>query len=496
MYMTKSWNVFALDHRSVRLFRLMLGFGLVVQMISLLWSVGDFYTDDGVLSRRFLSLVGRSSGFFSPFMWSGGWWWPALLISLIALLGGLLIYDIYPRLVSLLAFLLLLSLHHRNPLIIYGVDDLAAMLTFWSIFLPSTRRKGEAEVFFSGVSLAVVMQVAMFYAVVGFSKSTESWWHNPIASYIALQGDALTTLAGKFFAGFPRLLEFGTRIVLICERGLWIFLLCPGRKGAWRLAMVLPLAGMHVLFGLCMHLGLFPYFDLVLLALVTPPWFWDQFATSRHFLPPVAAAPTAPVRWWEAVSEPLAMAAVAVFIWTALSNMPFTEKVRLSKDLRKWQASWGLTQSWQMFAPDPYRDDGWWVSVGWTESGAEVDLFSLQTGPVSFLRPRDAFLHSGGERWATFMFGLQTELMAFLRPSLVDFMCRRWGTAHREPLVEVQLYFVGERTKPPGEPMTIKPRLMRRTSCSGVPLTGPVRVPSGFALLSDGHKPAAPAPGP
>jgi hypothetical protein len=417
------------------------------------------------------------------------------LISLIALLGGLLIYDIYPRLVSLLAFLLLLSLRQRNPLIVYGMDELAGMLAFWSIFLPSSRREGEGGTFFSGVSFAVIAQVAMFYAVAGFSKSAESWWHHPIASYMALQSDSLSTLTGKFFTAYPRLLEFGTRFVFICERGLWIFLFWPGRRGAWRLAMVLPLAGMHILFGLCMHLGLFPYFDLVMLALVVPPWFWDQFTTARHFLPSVAAAPTGAMRWWEAVSEPLAMVAIAIFIWTAVSNMPLSDRVRLDKGLKKLQVSWGLIQAWQMFAPEPNRDDGWWVLVGWMGDGTEVNLFSMRAGSVSFQRPRDSFLSVGGERWATILFRLSTDVIAFLRPRVVDFLCRRWNASHPDPLVEAQLYFVGERTEPPGKPMTIKPRLLLRSSCADKSLTGPVRVPSGFALLSDGHKPAAPAPG-
>ena len=62
--------------------------------------------------------------------------WTAGLGLLAALAALALTLGIRPWLSTLVSFLLLASLHNRNPLVLQGGDNLLLLLLFWGLFLP------------------------------------------------------------------------------------------------------------------------------------------------------------------------------------------------------------------------------------------------------------------------------------------------------------------------------------------------------------------------
>lgn len=51
-----------------------------------------------------------------------------------------------------------------------------------------------------------------------------------------------------------------------------------------------------------------------------------------------------------------------------------------------------ISQRWDMFAPSPLKDDGWYVVPGMLRNGRTIDLAGVMRGdermrPVSFARP-------------------------------------------------------------------------------------------------------------
>ena len=57
-----------------------------------------------------------------------------------------------------------------------------------------------------------------------------------------------------------------------------------------------------------------------------------------------------------------------------------------------------LHQSWDLFAPDPNREDGYWVIAGQLEGGEMVDVAS-GGGPLNFEKPALPSQFYGGSRW-------------------------------------------------------------------------------------------------
>ena len=92
----------SLDLRSLALFRVCLGLILLADLGIRAGDLHPHYTDAGVLRADEIALL----------------------------------VGFYTRAATFLSFVLLLSLHNRNPLVLHGGDSLLRLLLFWSLLLP------------------------------------------------------------------------------------------------------------------------------------------------------------------------------------------------------------------------------------------------------------------------------------------------------------------------------------------------------------------------
>lgn len=189
------------------------------------------------------------------------------------------------RTMALLALLVQVSVHHRNPWMQHGGDrvlrfatlylSLSACGAAWSIdaWLEARRRRargeGEASALVPAVSLRLVqIQTSVVYLMTGLAKSQGSQWAAGTALYYALSDST--------FQRWPALSEaiVGSPVgQALCRLGTWVTL---GWELAWP-ALVLwgPTRAAALAVGVGVHAGIF---GLMMVGSFSPAMLWTYLA--------------------------------------------------------------------------------------------------------------------------------------------------------------------------------------------------------------------------
>jgi hypothetical protein len=180
-------------------------------------------------------------------------------------------------------------------------------------------------------------------------------------------------------------------------------------------------AGLQFGFGLCMTMGYFGPVMIALTLVFLPALFWERiaeplgrlFATRFHAIAAIASTPlAAPWRRWLArershsilnfplppsrriraarmalaiVRDAAVVGLLAITVLWNLGHIP-GQPWRLNPALTTLGRGIGVSQMWDMFAPDPNTTDGWFVVAGTLHNGQTVDLMT-GARPVSYDRP-------------------------------------------------------------------------------------------------------------
>ena len=134
----KNWpgqHVLALDFRSLAAFRILFGAVLLLDCLIRWTDATAHYSDLGLLPRGVLLDEGWNPSFFSIHMANGQ---PAFihLMFVVQVLAALaLLSGFRTRIATFMSWLLLVSLHNRNPWILNGGDVYARVILFWMLFL-------------------------------------------------------------------------------------------------------------------------------------------------------------------------------------------------------------------------------------------------------------------------------------------------------------------------------------------------------------------------
>lgn len=139
----------------------------------------------------------------------------------------------------------------------------------------------------------------------------------------------------------------------------------------------------------------------------------------------------------------------AVFLWLVLvwnastaGLLPAATQTLLAPVMQSLR----LDQSWSLDAPSPPRDGGWFVAVGRTAQGREIDLLQETSAP-DFSRPTN---YGDGQRWQRLRERLALDAYAAHRPYYARWLCRSWNAAEHGKLASVRLVYVLRPTPPPG----------------------------------------------
>lgn len=440
-------RIFAIDTRSLALFRIGLGLLVVLDAAGRLPDLTALYSDAGAVPRALVRELSGDELPLSLYMAHGSVGFAGALLLLHVAAGVCLLAGYRTLLATGAAWVLTLSLQYRNPLVVGWGDMILRVLLLWSLFLPLAerasldRRRGAprqaARSFLSLGSAGFVLQLGSIYFFTALLK-TGPEWRDGSAIAIALQNEHFAKLPQATVAlGHPLLLFALTHTVRYFEAIGPLLLLVPVGIGPLRTALVLAYWAFHLGLFALLELGLFPFVCIAAWSALLPAAFWDRLGVSAGEGPEIRRR----LQW-------PGLACIGLVLASNLSTLSPGGSV--SALLRTPLRVSGLYQRWGMFAPSPSHDDGWLMVVGRRADGGEEDL--LRGGAVQLSKPAEISMHYPSARWRTYLRGLWRRRPA-VREAYADWRCRSENAARSDSmrLESLTIYFAKQVIAPSGE---------------------------------------------
>ena len=290
-------EVFGADLRSLALFRIVVALLVLADLANRATDLTAHYTDAGVLPRTALVEQVLSPWAFSLNLMNGQPFFQAMLFCVAALAAIGLLFGYRTRLMTVVVWVLLISIQWRNPLVTGADGPFLRLLLFWGMFLPlgaywsvdRALKDGASRLSTRFLSLATVglfMQIAFVYWFTATLKSGPEWRVDGTALYYALNLDQITTPFGHYLLNFPDLLTVMTFATFGLEALGPFLLFCPFFTGPVRTGAVFAFMSLHFGIWLSMDIGIFPWISALCMVCFLPAWFWDvPFAKLRAALP-------------------------------------------------------------------------------------------------------------------------------------------------------------------------------------------------------------------
>ncbi|MDQ3524854.1 MAG: HTTM domain-containing protein [Chloroflexota bacterium] len=424
--------MFGADLRSLAVFRIVLASIVLLDMVGRAQNLQVHYADTGVLPRHIVIEA------LNPWRWSlyflnGTVQFQGLLVGLTVAAALAMLIGYRTRTMTIIVWVMMLSIHLRNPLVSSASDTLVRLLLFWSMFLPlgacwslDRRRRPASErpsiQFLSMATVGLFAQIAFMYWFTALLKTGDTWRSDGTALYLALGAKHITRDFGDFLFQFETLLQWLTFASLGLEVIAPILLFSPIATGPVRTAAVAAIMAFQLGIYLTMDLGIFPWTSALCMVCFLPAWFWDRVLpwarTLRHRIPvpqlghaaaahvgfqdrlflrvpwasaPVPEATHEPPEQRQRVdsvevaagpddrptlrSSPLLniVAASCLFIVFGV-NLATVSDYRVPEQVAPLVDGAALNQRWGMFAPAPINSTVWFVYRGTLADETEVDL--------------------------------------------------------------------------------------------------------------------------
>ena len=272
-------NPFVIDLRALAMMRVGVGLLLLADLWMRAPDVVAWLTDSGVLPRDL------SMGFSNSYRWSLYWLngselWATSLMAIAALFAVMLVLGLRTRIASVASFIMLVSLHNRNPLLLQGGDNLLLLMVFWGCFLPWGQRMAiDASMvkeptknnrLLNVVTIAFVIQVLSVYFFSALLKTGSAWVEDGTAIYYALHNDLFALNLSHYWRDIDWLTHGLTEFVWWLELVGPLLALSPLFFVRLRTLMVLAFIAMEVGFIFNLRIGLFPYISIVSLVALLP----------------------------------------------------------------------------------------------------------------------------------------------------------------------------------------------------------------------------------
>jgi len=438
-----------LDSRALSLFRIAIGMVLLKDALLRMLIAGVFYSDSGVVPRAVVADLSTHLGSLSLMDALQQPWMAEAFFALWAVAAFCLLIGFQTRLMSFLNFILIVSVHARNPYLVTGADDMLRLLSFWMMFIPLNHRysvdgylgsragKQVTPTAFAFPVRLLQMQVALSYLAAGIFKLNGASWRSGTAVFDVLQLDAMLRPAGQWLAanGSDGLLTILTYGVIIGELAFIVMVFAPFSQPLLRYLGLAMMGLMHLGIAITMTT---PLLDFLLVYGVSYLAFLP-----RSVLPmPSPASPQVRQRRLS-----LALGAVmALVIWENAGGLFGLPVVAL---LHNGLETAGLGQVWNLFSPEPLQYDSYIAVPGRFTDGSRIDLRtgdSFEGGILPFPSGLDSY------RWG----GFQLQLLADHPDSFLDawsqYYCRLYAGAGSSPtLVTLQIRVISRQVHAPGQ---------------------------------------------
>jgi len=365
------------------------------------------------------------------------------------------------RIANLVAWVLLVSLHNRNGLVLNGGDTLLRSFLFWSMFLPLGERwsadsrrvhdRIERSSVHSAATWIFVAQLLIVYPVATWYRRAEpAWWDGSALARI-LEHDLYATRLAVALRDFPELLTACGYAAAALESFGWALALVPVfGNGVLRTLIVLAFVTFHAAIAATMGVGMFPMVSAAGWLALLPSPFWDRVApASRGFdAAPAVETVVVLVRRYSGQALLVGMAAILVAWNLARAKLPELSgvvpprAVTIGRLLR-------MEQSWRLFPRVP-KDDGWFVLDAELANGEHVDLLN-EGAPTTLAAPDHVLGRIPNRRWGKLLMHLRERKHVERRAEFVRFYSDHFNASSPcgRQIRRARLLFIPERTMTP-----------------------------------------------
>ncbi len=463
---------FEIDLRALAAFRISLGLLLIADLVLRSRNLGAFYTDAGVLPRK--ALFSDYTDVYSLHAVSGEAWAQTALFCIAGVFAFALLVGYRTRIATIASWLLLISLHIRNPMVINGGDVLLRILLLWAIFLPLDERwslsaspsMGDRTTTASVSTMALLLQVVLMYVTNTIHKFRGDLWTEGEALVYIFSADQFTFLLGNVIAEYHVLLEAGTYLWLVLLVASPLLFIITGRARA-----ILPtlFVGMHLGMLVMMPIMLFPLVVVAALLPFYPPVVWDTLESlasstalpnllqsSRERINASISLPNVPVSSKLDVVPSAVVSGGRTIFFTAIpyvllvlvimSNAQAVDYTEAPDPGEQVLDTVHAEQSWQMFAPNPIQTTRWFAAPAELENGSQVDV--LHRSRVDLDRPENVDDSYSTGRWRKYLTNVQSGSNENHESYLANYLCGQWNSQHRTDVTTVSIYYMYERVDP------------------------------------------------
>lgn len=388
----------SIDLRSIGIFRIGLAVILILDLLLNKMPFAEiFYSNAGLFDHATSELLIHSNpnnklyGFgLMNFVDSVGavrLFFAVTLLSYFLLLAG-----VFSRFFAVIAFVLLWSIHQRNPYVLSGPDELLINFLFIALFLPLDQRFSAIRVgperanrFIGLASFYALFLVAMMYFFQAFLKEGDLWKKGLAISYAAMETLWVKPF-GLSMASKTDLCFFFSKATIWLEYSIPVLIFFPFRNARTRILAVFLILLFHGSIFLFFDVGLLPLIALVYAALLVPADAWNfmlrkvkfdrwpiktrqvnRFIFSNHNL----------VKQFVRV----ALSCMLILIlWGSFLISERGQKVLPNPEFMKTLQKTSLfRQNWGFYAPDPSTFHGWCKVAGVTREGDLIDMRTMKT---------------------------------------------------------------------------------------------------------------------
>ena len=210
-------------------------------------------------------------------------WFQFFLLLLSVFCLGLFTLGYKTKYTAFASWLLIVSFHVKNDLIVNAGDILGYLLFFWTLPLPLNKHFSMDSVFkeqkpfnhFSVFSIFFIGQIILVYWMTFLLKNHPIWKYGD-AVYYALQLDNFRTYWGDILLKYPAVMKTLTFITYYFIESLSpLLFLFLGFIPRLRIFLIFTMIMFHISLNTFMHLGMFSYFCIFMWCTLLPSEFWN-----------------------------------------------------------------------------------------------------------------------------------------------------------------------------------------------------------------------------
>ncbi len=469
----KLTNWAELDLRSLSIFRILLGLCLCEDLFQKLIYAKELYSDWGLMPRIYWMSEYMNEWKISLLLANGEPWFQYLFV-FVALVCALCFTLGYKTRISQILLLILVgSIQSRNYLVLSCADDLMRVALFWSILLPLDRHYSIGR---NSISLSnqegqkirsigtglLILQLVIMYLITACYKINPVWTTEHSAIYYALNIDHFTTPLGHWLKQFEEFGKLLTQTTLIWEFVGPLLLFVPVFSRTIKTFVAVGFIFFHFGLALCLNLGTFPWVAIAYWTIFLPGDLWDfLLQKAKQILPIQLPLFFREFRAHESIKvlrvlssrnrriiNCLFASLMALVIYQNLADLN-NEKVPFPSPLRHVLYALNMNQVWDMFAPYPIRNDGWFVVQGNFKNGETRDLITGKA--VTYEKPELISDLYASSEWRKFYLNLWNDGDTRILLPYARYLCRSQASQDgSSALVTLKITFMKKTTPPMG----------------------------------------------